>query len=265
MTEVGQTTAHDSVLPYPEEPYMGMGYVIPGFGDDVFTANPDIAQLVSDIGRRTQQVASTACALLVQPPKADTLFLMQGLFDALRTNLDSLTVADNQRNISSPHVTPRNRDFLIFPLPFTKLQNPWIIEWLDLSLTGLSMMMQDEENAHKHKWGIQFQQRVGAVYREIEERIGTKLLKLTPAVVQAQDWKLTKELITANYKWSEWYQQTDGAQPVPLDLRPPTEDARKRLVRGIPARLIKRAPDNANDPSDAGSSPAAAGNALPRA
>lgn len=261
---MAQDTTTDRILEYPEQPWHDLGYVFPNFGDKETSQNPDILGLVSDIGFRTQQIASTPCALLLSPPKVDTLFAIQGLFDQLRVQLSSLTLQDNQRNIKTDNVTPTREDFRIFPTPYRFIYNRWIKDWVNLSLNGLSMMMQAEDNLQPHKWGLMFAEKVGAIYREMEERIALQLLRLDAATVRVKEWKLTEQLIEDNYKPNTWWVGTDGATPRPDELLTPTEDTRKVLVRGIFASMIPRV--DTSKPSD-GSAKAAgsSGDALARA
>lgn len=259
-----QDTTTDRILEYPEEPWNGLGYVFPNFGDKETSQNPDILGLVSDIGFRTQQIASTPCALLLSPPKVDTLLSMQGLFDQLRVQLSSLKLADNQPNVKTDNVTPTQEDFRIFPTPYRFIYNRWIKDWVNLSLNGLSMMMQAEDNLQPHKWGELFFKKVGSVYREIEERIALQLLRMDAATVRVDGWKLTEQLIRDNYKPSTWWVDTNGATPRPDELLTPTEDTRKVLVRGIFASMIPRV-DTAKPTGSSTKASGSSGDALARA
>lgn len=233
-----QPTTSDSILIFPTPPFCDQGFVMPNNGDDDATANQDISTLYAGIGRRLQQISLRADCLSEKPPEIDTLLRIAGLMDYFRTRVTSCTLKDEQTRLATPNVTPRTRDFVVYPCRLLGY-NQWLDDYLQLALDGLSMMAQDaDENLRPRQWRQQFYLKVGVVFRGIEERIGDTLLKLPKETVEAPDWKLTKEQIRALYKPSTWYEDDDGRTSVPLDQLPMTEDQMRYITTGIKSRLI---------------------------
>lgn len=227
----------DQALWYNNGIWGQLGYAVPNFGNDPRTVNTGIHYLVSVMGRNLSAVMHHADADLRVPPGINTLTRVHKLITRARTILAGRDLDPAEFEMESVHTTPAQQDFIIYPVPFWRVRNPWMREWCGLMLTALSEAMQHTENRKPYEFTVAFSGVIGQYLHRVYRLMATELFGIDPELAKKLDFTLSDQQL-GSYDPSRFFTATELIDTVaPIDLIP-TEDDLRVLTDGIPATLL---------------------------
>lgn len=231
------TFGTDRVLLYDVEPWNLYGFGVANFGDNIGTTNQPIHHLANEIGKVQLFVMTHIDAWRTQPPSINTVMRIGKLLNRINQVLSGRQMAENQQRLEGQHFTADLLPWTIHPVPFfgsSVLRNPWLKEYNQLVMVLLTNMYQDSDNNLSLTITEGFAQRIYQYAREIKIRMGTELLALPRATVEADTFLFTDEAY-ANYRPSDLIVSMESLDtPGPLESMP-TEDDYRQLFEGIPS------------------------------
>lgn len=227
----------DQILWYNVGVWGQLGYGVPNFGNDPATLNAGIHYLTSVIGRNLSAVMHHADADLRVPPSINTLTRLHKLITRARTILASRDVGPADIRMEAQHSSPAQQDFLIYPVPYFMVRNPWLKEYCGLVLNALSEAFQHTENRLPFEISTAFSGLVGQYLQRVYRLMATELFGVTTIDATKPDFTL-KDTDLAGYDPAKYFTSTELIDTVsPLQLVP-TEDDIRILTDGIPASLL---------------------------
>jgi hypothetical protein len=227
----------DQALWYNMGVWGELGYACPNFGDDPATFNHTIHYLTSVIGRNLSAVMHHADADLRTPPSINTLTRLHKLITRARQILQGRGTPPGTPDLEALHSSPASQVFLIFPVPFFKVRNPFLKEYCGLVLNALSEAFQHTENRKPYEISTAFAGLVGQYLHRVYRLMATELFSIPLAEAARLDFALTAENL-AGYDPTRFFTSTELIDTVPsLDLVP-TEDDLRVLTDGIPATQL---------------------------
>ena len=227
----------DQALWYKNGVWGDLGYAAPNCGDNTATLNAGIAYLVSAVGRNLFAVMHHKDADLCVPPSINTLTRIHKLVIRARTILGSREVLPGKPQMEAGHVSPAPQDFLLFPVPFFRVRNPWLAEYCGLTLNAIADAMQDTENRAPYDFTTAFSGRVGQYLGRIYKLMSVELFQVPLATAQDPAFILTDAML-AGYNPANWFSSTEMVDTAPPVSDTPTEDDLAVLRAGIPASQI---------------------------
>lgn len=225
---------NDAFLWYNVPGWAELGLAVPNFGDDKASQNGTIRYLVEVTGRNLSAIMWHQDARLRVPPSINTLTRLHKLCTRARDILAGRQVPAGKLNMESAHAVPAPESFLIYPVPYFKVRNPWLKEYCGYTLLALTEAMQHTENAKGIEISMDFSGMFGQYMRRIYKLMCTELLKIPASAAEDPGFTLTEEQLGA-YDPSKYFTSTELIDTVPDTLSIPTEDDLQVLTDGIPA------------------------------
>jgi len=229
--------ATDQVLWYNNGIWGELGYAVPNFGNDPATLNSGIKYLADVIGENLFRVMQHTDADLRTPPSINTLARINKLILRARTIMAGRDVPASEPTMESLHASPAPQDFLIFPVPYFKVRNPWLKEYCGLVLAALSEAFQHTENRKAYDFSTTFSGLVGQYLHRVYRLMCTELFGVPVEEASRLDYTLT-DAVLASYDPTKFFTQTEMTDTVPILANVPTEDDMQPLRDGIPASLL---------------------------
>ena len=223
----------DRILPYRNGVWEELGFAIPNFGDNSETLNQTIWRLVESMGRNLLATMSHQDARLRTVPSVNTIVRIKKLCDRFRYLVAARVKRENEPFMEAVHATPSPEPFLIFPVPYFKVENPWMREYCGLVLMALSEAMQHTDNSREFDISEIFASVVGQYIRRVYRMVAIELLQIPREQAEADDFVITDEMINA-YAPSRWFTTTELIDTPRVDNLW-TEDDLKPLSDGIRA------------------------------
>ena len=223
----------DRILPYRNGIWEELGFAVPNFGDNAETLNQTIWRLTEAMGRNLLATMSHQDARLRTVPTVNTLVRIKKLCDRFRYIVAARVKNENEPFMEAVHATPSPEPFLIFPVPYFKVENPWMREYCGLVLMALSEAMQHTDNSREFDISENFAQTVGQYIRRIYRMVAVELLQIPREQAEQPDFVITDEMIS-NYAPSKWFTATELIDTPRIDNLW-TEDDLKPLSDGIRA------------------------------
>lgn len=227
----------DRVLLYDVAPWNQLGFAVANFGDNIGTTNHSIYRLADEIGKVQLYVMTHIDVWRTQPPSVNTVMRIGKLLNRINQVLSARQIDESTQRLEGEHYTATMLPWNIHPVPYfasSFMQNGWLREYNELVMIMLTNMYQHSDNNLPLTITDAFAKQVYQYAREIKIRMGTELLALPRATVEADTFLFTDE-IYANYKPSDLIVNTEAINsPGPMESRP-TEDDLRPLAIGIPA------------------------------
>jgi len=228
----------DQILWYNNGVWGELGYGVPNFGDNSVTLNAGIGYLVSVMGRNLSGIMHANPDVdLRTPPSITTLTRVHKLIVRARQIMAGRAVPPATPAMEAVHATPAQQDFLIYPVPYFRVRNPWIKEWCGLTLTALGEAMQHTDNRKSFDFSTDFSGLVGQYLHRLYRLMASELFGVTPEAAAALDFTLTDEQLKS-YDPGKWFTSTEMVDTTAPPYRVATEDDLRVLTDGIPASLL---------------------------
>lgn len=214
-----------------------LGYAIPWWGQTPTTINGPIHRLVDVIGKNLLGVMTMTDARLERPPQRDCLLTVAKLCYRGRDILSGRVVKFSEAMFRGGHATPAKQPFVIHPVPYFQVKNPWLKEYDYLALMLLSEAMQHTNNEIPHEITEEFAGRMGEFLQRILVLLATELLDIPRAEAEAADFVIPESV------WSTYNPLAKITTFESLDMPTaladiPAEEDLQLLKRGIPTVLI---------------------------
>lgn len=240
----------DRVLLYNVDPWSRLGFGVPNFGsksgmapgsiDTIGTLNVSLYSLADEIARTQLFIMTHVDASRTQAPSLNTIQRMGKLLNRVQVVLASRKMDTNQLLLEPGHERPAVKIWNIHPVPYFTgpfVRNHWLAEYNELCMFALTNFYQHSDNNLALTVTAKFATDIYQYFREIKIRMGTELLLIPRATLEADDFLFKPEHYTA-YSPNDVVlniEALDGpgdmfSQPTEVDLAP--------LLKGIPANLI---------------------------
>lgn len=240
----------DSFLWYNVGGWKDYGLAIPNFGNDGRSKNETIRDLVETMGRNLAGIMWSDDANLRTPPSINVITAAHQLCTRCRSILSSRAVPPGKNLLIPDHTNPPVEDFIIFPVPYFKVRNPWLKRYCGLALIALSEAIQHTENARVMEVTTVFADKIGQYIQRIYQLMSIELLRVEQPEVgedgkypinhpKSPNFTLTDAQIRA-YDPAKWFTSTEMIDVVPsFDLRP-TEDQLQPLTDGVASSMVPK-------------------------
>ena len=235
-------TTSDALLWYNVGDWADYGLAVPNFGDDGKTQNVQIQDLTAVIGRNMQAVMLHADARLRTPPSINTVARLHALCVRARTVLAGRAKPSNVPNMEVKHALPAPEDFLVFPVPYFKVRNPWLKRWCQLALLSLTEAYQHTENAKSLEISDTFRADIGQFFDRIYQNMAVELFSVGRDEAAAPGFTLGQEHFAA-YAPEKLVTSTEMIDTVPNLSDWLTEDSARILTDGIPTSNLPELPN----------------------
>lgn len=237
----------DEPLWYNNGVWGSLGYAVPNVGIDPRSLNSGIWYLVNTIGRNLFAIMHSVDCDLHSPPSINTLLTVKKLIERAATIIGSRAVPDNVRQLTGVHDDPAPKDFLIYPVPYFRVNNAWLQEWCGLCLMALTEAIQHTENRRSFDFSTGFGGLIGQYLSRIYIRLAVEFFGDTMSNVTVVDanenltlkpgYTIPQTLISA-YSTAAQFTSTEM-----VDLSPPTYTRPSAidlavLAAGIPATQL---------------------------
>lgn len=243
----------DRTLLFNVQPWAGLGFGVPNFGENVDTINSALAGLVDEIGKAQLYIMLSNDAMRWKPPSRNTIERLAKLITRVQTVLGGRQQAYNELRLEGIHASPAVEIFTIHPCPFFTsdiLRNRWLKEYNNYVMIALSNLMQHSDNQVPLTVTKELAEQVFQWFKTIRVLMATELLLIDSKTAAADDFVFTQAMFDA---YDPMKVVTDfEAMDTPGNLRGlPTEDDVRPLFVGYPANVIKaslvQAPQAAGD------------------
>lgn len=230
-------TNTDSVLWYNVGVFGQAGYAVPNCSNDPGTLNPNIADLVSLMGRNLFSIMHHEDADLRTPPSINTLRRVHKLYVRSGQILQGRSVPPGELNFEPQHVQPAPEIFTVFPCPYFKVRNPMMKRWAGLTFGAIAEAMQHTENRRTAEISTNFGGLIGAYLQRLYSNMAIECFGKTRTEANAPNFLLTDADFTT-YDPSKFFTSTEMSDTVPRLDRMFTEDQLAPLGEGIPVTSL---------------------------
>lgn len=246
---MSQLFGTDRVLLYDVDPWKRLGFGVPNFGstsktndgpiNTIGTLSTALWSLADEIAIQQLFIMTHVDAMRAQPPSRNTVERIGKMLNRVHSVLAARQMETNELLTEPGHFRPAPKIWNIHPVPYFNglVRNHWLLEYNEFVMIALTNFYQHSDNNLSLDVTRKFAQDIYQFFRQIKLRMGTELLGLPRATVEAEDFLFLKEHYDA-YKPNDLVtniEALDGpgnifALPTEVDLRP--------LLEGIPANLI---------------------------
>ena len=230
---------NDAFLWYNVPGWAEMGLAVPNYGNDTGTQNSTILQLTSLIGRASQDIMFHTDTRLRTPPSINTIIRIHKLCNRVRSIISSRAIAPGTPNMEATHAVPANEQFIVFPVPYFKVRNPWLKEYCGYALTALTEAFQHTENAKPIEVSLAFAGTISQYFQRINKLIAEEILQQNREKQAAVDYVIDDKVF-ATYDPSKWFTSTEMIDTVPMEQDIPTEDDLEPITNGIPVNQLPK-------------------------
>ena len=140
------TKQTDAVLWYNIGVFGQEGYGVPNCSDDPGSLNPTILDLVALTGRNLSTVMHHEDVAMRTPPSINTITRIHRLYIRAGQLLRGRAVPPGQLNFEMQHAQSGGEIFVVFPVPYFKVRNPYLRRWAGVIMAAISECMQHTEN-----------------------------------------------------------------------------------------------------------------------
>lgn len=230
-------TQTDAVLWYNVGVFGQEGYAVPNCSNDPGTVNPNIADLVSLMGRNLFTIMHHPDASQRTPPSINTLQRVHRLYVRAGAILQGRSVPPGEVRFEPQHVHPAPEIFVVYPCPYFKVRNPHLKRWAGYVFGAMGEAMQHTENGNPSVISTNFGGLIGSYLKIVYSNMAIELFGKTREEANADGFLLTESDFTA-YDPSKWFTSTEMMDTVPRLDRKFTEDQLAPLGEGIPVTSL---------------------------
>jgi len=223
----------DAVLWYNVGQFGQLGYGVPNSSDDPGSLNPAIIDLVNLTGRNLFHIMHHEDVDLRVPPSINTVRRVHKLYVRLGQILASRAVPPGDLNMETQHVQPAGEMFLVYPVPYFKVRNPFLKRWAELIMIMLAEAMQHTENRKSIEISTGFAGQIGQYMVRVYRSLAAELFGKSRDDVHTEGFLLTEEELSA-YDPSTFFTSTEMIDTVPHLGHVFTEDRLRVISEGIP-------------------------------
>lgn len=232
-------TNTDAVLWYNVGIFGEAGYGVPNPSDDVGSLNYNIVDIVNLMGRNLFHIMHHEDVDLRTPPSINTLRRVHKLYVRAGAILNGRAVPYGENNMEVQHVQPGGEVFLVYPVPYFRVRNPFLKRWSGWILVALAEAMQHTENRKALEISPSFAGQIGQYIRRVYVNMAIELFGIDRDAAHADGFLLTNEQL-AGYDPSQFFTSTELVDTVPRLDRVFTEDRLKVLAEGIPVTSLPK-------------------------
>lgn len=230
----------DRPLLYDVEPWNGLGFGVPNFGNNYGTLSTPIWNLASQVSKSQLFIMTHIDAQRTQPPSINTVMRIAKVLNRVQSILQSRMKPFNEIRIEEGHATADLKPWQVNPVPFFSgpvVRNGWLMEYNSLTMTALTNIYQHSDNNLALTVTEAFARDVFPYFKEIRHLVGIELLQLPPATVEAENFVFAEEHYAAYKPDSVTLNFEPLDTPGRLQSRA-TEDDLRPLFTGFPANMI---------------------------
>jgi len=229
----------DESLWYNNGKWGQLGYAVPNFAGHTMSLNAGIRRLVAVTGLNLSgAMHNNPDVSLRSPPTITTVTKVHKLILRARQMIGARGVAEAETSVLNPvHATPAPAPFMIYPVPYFQVRNPFLQEWCGLALTALAEAMQHTDNLRSFDFTVSFGGTIGQYLQRIYRLMATELLGIDPAKAKDPAFVLTEQDLAA-YNPSKFFTSTESIDTMPPIQDVPAEDDLRVLTSGIPANML---------------------------
>lgn len=243
--------ASDQVRRYAVEPWQGLGFGVPAFGENIVTLNRGLWKLVDETGKAQLGIMTHPDARRYKPPSSNTVKRLFKVLARVHSILSGRAKHYSEDRLEGGHSSPNQHVWNIHPVPYFNspmLRNGWLLECNDLCMVGLANCMQHSDNVTTFEVTKEFAEQCWQYFFRMKCLLGTELLLEEPEVVKTDEWWPQNDPAYWNMGEKAYdplkvvtsFEYLDEPGPlVPSTF--PTEDALMPLKYGIRADVIATA------------------------
>lgn len=230
-------TDSDGILWYSVGVFGDLGYAVPNPSNDVGSLNPNIIDFVQLAGANVFNIMHHEDVDLRIPPSINTLKRVHKLVVRSSQILTGRAVPPGKDNMETEHVRPGGETFLVYPVPYFRVRNPFLKRWAGYALMMLAEAMQHTENRKQVEISTDFAGLMGQYLTRIYRNMAIELFGKTVADVETAGFVL-KDADFAAYDPGKFFTSTEMTDTVPSLGNVYTEDQLDTLRAGIPVTSL---------------------------
>jgi len=186
----------DRPLLYDVPPWNDLGFAVPNFSNQIGSLNLPIWRLADEVGKAQLRIMTHIDAQRNQYPSINTIQRMGKLINRVKTVLANRKKGSTVQRLEEGHASADVKPWQLHPVPFfttTLVQNSWLGEYNRLCMIALTNMYQHSDNNLALTITEEFASAIWAYFKEIAMLLGTELLGLTAAAVEAPEFMFSEE------------------------------------------------------------------------
>lgn len=233
----------NSILFYNNGIFATRGYATPFLSPaNLTTCNRDVKYLVNTFGQLLSGIMQMPDVWVAAAPPRIFLQTVAKAVDRFRTIVAARMNPDGQNSQRPASIAPTQEPFLIFPVPYFYVRNPYATQWCWDALMALSEAMKHHTNAYPRGISSDLASIMSQYTEDIYRQIAIELLgKTPPAALPNGSPAPVPTLVDADYASyspATVFSAVERAdQGAPLSFQLPSE-ALGQIANGIPATQI---------------------------
>jgi hypothetical protein len=230
-------TDSDAILWYNVGVFGDLGYAVPNASNDVGSLNVNIVDFVQLAGANLFNILHHEDVDLRIPPSINTLKRVHKLVVRSSQVLTGRAVPPGKDNMETVHVRPGGETFLVYPVPYFRVRNPFLKRWGGLLLMMLAEAMQHTENRKQVEISTDFAGLMGQYLMRIYRNMAIELFGKTVTQVETPGFVLL-DADFGGYNPGAFFTSTEMTDTVPSLGNVYTEDQLDTLRAGIPVSSL---------------------------
>ncbi len=230
----------DRPLLYNVQPWAGLGFGVPNFGNNYGTLSAPIWGMADQVAKTQLFIMTHIDAQRTQAPSRNTVERICKLVNRVNSVLVSRMKDYSDIRLEEGHATADLKPWVIHPVPFFPgpvVRNHWMSEYNQLTMIALTNIYQHSDNNLALTVTAAFARDIWKYFREIKRLVGVELLQIPIDQIEADDFKFADEHYDAYDPESVMINFESLDSPGVLQSRA-TEDDIRPLFRGYPANEI---------------------------
>ena len=230
----------DRPLLYNVDPWAGLGFAVPNFGNNYGTLSAPIWGLASQVAQSQLFIMTHIDAQRTQAPSRNTVERIAKLVNRIHSVLVARMKEYSDIRLEEGHATADLKPWMIHPVPFFPgpiVRNHWLSEYNQLTMIALTNIYQHSDNNLALTVTAAFARDIWKYFREIKYLVGIELLGIDVDVIKADEFVFSDEHFQSYDPESVMINMESLDSPGVLQSRA-TEDDIRPLFRGYPANQI---------------------------
>lgn len=230
----------DRPLLYNVQPWAGLGFGVPNFGNNYGTLSTPIWGLAKQVSQSQLFIMTHIDSQRTQAPSRNTVERICKLVNRVHSVLVSRMKEYSDIRLEEGHATADLKAWSIHPVPFFPgpiVRNHWLAEYNQLTMIALTNIYQHSDNNLALTVTSAFAKDVWKYFAEIKRLVGVELLQIPVADISKDDFVFTEAHHDAYDPENVMINFESLDSPGVLQSRA-TEDDIRPLFAGYPANQI---------------------------
>ena len=245
----------DRPLLYNVQPWAGMGFATPNFGNNYGTLSTPIWGLASQVAQSQLYIMTHLDAQRMQAPSRNTVERICKLVNRVHSVLVGRMKEYKDIRLEEGHATADMKIWNIHPVPFfsgSLVRNHWLAEYNQLTMIALTNIYQHSDNSLALTITAAFARDIWKYFNEIKYQVGIELLGIPMEEVKGENFTFKPEHFDA-YDPESVMINFESLDTPGVPQSRATEDDIRPLFRGFPAnQIITNLAEYPVDPSELG-------------